>query len=396
MSPRLQGRWTMLAALVWAGLTLGLVVFGYLNPRSHTVYNIYSRASHAWWAGQDMYSSEGTDFYRYSPLFAVALSPIAVLPDNLGNALWRIVNVLVFGAGIWAWARRCLPGERGCGQMAALFLLVLPTSLHSMHIAQANLFMLGACLLGLAAAAEQRWFGAALWLAAATLIKGYPLALVLLLIALYPRQLAVRFTLALGLGLALPFLTAPPGVVANQYAAWFEHLLDSTAIMRERLRSFENLFAIYGEPMNPTSLFRMQVVAGVVVLWFCRLYAWRDRDLRSRLTMTFFLFSVWAILFGPATETCTYVVVAPTIAWAIVDAFSRRGGWATQILLVASLLLMGPAPTDLFGPVVRNFADGHGSQPIGACLLAIHLMRIALTRPARQSAVVETFYPLAA
>jgi hypothetical protein len=90
------------------------------------------------------------------------------------------------------------------------------------------------------------------------------------------------------------------------------------------------------------------------------------------------------------------VVVAPTIAWTIIEAFSHPGGWATRTLLVASLLLMGPAPTDLFGPTVRNFADGHGSQPIGACLLAIHLIRIVPTRPTRQTALVETTYPLAA
>jgi hypothetical protein len=89
--------------------------------------------------------------------------------------------------------------------------------------------------------------------------------------------------------------------------------------------------------------------------------------------VTFFLFSVWAVLFGPATETCTYVVIAPTIAWMLLGAFARPGEWATRLAMSVSLLLMGPLPTDLFGSTVRNFANEHGSQPIGACILGIYL-----------------------
>jgi hypothetical protein len=396
MTERTQGRWAILAATLWIGLILGFAVFGYLYPRPHTVYGIYARASHAWWAGEDMYVTKGTDFYRYSPLFAIALSPIAKLSDGFGNALWRMVNGAVFAAGLLVWARRCLPGERSTGQMAALFLLVLPTSLHSMYIAQANLFMLGACLLGLAAAADERWLSAASWLAAATLIKGYPLALVLLLIVLLPRQLTLRFCLALASGLALPFLAGPPTAVVAQYSSWFAHLRDSAAIMRERLRSIDHLFALYGEPLEPRSFLYMQIAAGAVVLGLCMIYAWREPDLRRRLTMTFFLFTAWAMLFGPATETCTYVIVAPPIAWTLIEAFSQPGRRATRVLLIASLLLMGPLPTDLFGSTVRNFANEHGSQPIGACLLALHLIRVALTRPARATVEVQSSYPLAA
>ena len=63
--------------------------------------------------------------------------------------------------------------------VAILSLLALPVSLHSLYIGQANLLMIGCILFGLAAIPDGRWNRASSWLAAATLIKGYPLALAL-------------------------------------------------------------------------------------------------------------------------------------------------------------------------------------------------------------------------
>src|SRR5205085_9519498 len=123
------------------------------------------------------------------------------------------------------------------------FLLVLPLSVHSLHNGQANVVMLGALLLGLAAASLDKWNQAAAWLALATLIKGYPLALALLLAALWPRRFLFRYAIALALGLLLPFATQRTDLVIAQYQSWLAHLQESTVIMRERLRTLEHLFA---------------------------------------------------------------------------------------------------------------------------------------------------------
>ena len=73
--------------VIWIGLALGLAVFSYCYPWSHTVYPIYSRACQRWWSGEDMYFALGTDYFRYSPLFAIAATPFALFPDNWGGAL---------------------------------------------------------------------------------------------------------------------------------------------------------------------------------------------------------------------------------------------------------------------------------------------------------------------
>ncbi len=103
-----------------------------------------------------------------------------------------------------------------------------------MYIGQANMMMLGAILLSLGAAAEGRWNRSAAWLAWATLIKGYPLALAMLLAALWPKRFPFRFAASLVIGLLLPFLAQQPSLVAMQYASWFTHLRDSTGILHER------------------------------------------------------------------------------------------------------------------------------------------------------------------
>jgi hypothetical protein len=374
MLARPQGHWVRAAILVWAALLLGLAIFGFRYPWSHTVFDIYAQAGRNWWAGQDLYAAEGTAYFRYSPLFAVSMTPFSLLPDSWGNALWRIFNGLVCAAGIGAWARKVLPSHLSSSQRAALFLLVLPLAMHSLYNGQANLLMLGVLLLGLAAAAEGRWNWAAAWLALATLVKGYPLALALLLAVLYFRRIAWRFVAALGLGLLLPFALQRPVIVAAQYRSWFAHLHESTVIMRERLRSLDHLFALGGHELAPRTWLLIQLLSGLAVLVLCLLQCRRPTDARQRLNWSFLLFSIWAVLFGPATEACTYAVVAPALAWALVEAADGPGHWRRESLLIVSLFLMGPCVTDLVGGTIRNFATAHGSQPIGALLLLGYLL----------------------
>jgi hypothetical protein len=369
-----------MAIAVWATLLLGLSVFSYRFPWSHTVYDIYARACQRWWTGQDMYRAVGTDYYRYSPLFAISMTPWASLPDSWGGALWRIFSGLVYATGLRAWADKVLPERFSQCQRAILFLLVLPLSVHSMHNGQANVVMLGALLLGLAAASGEKWNQAAGWLALATLIKGYPLALALLLAALFPCRFAGRYAIALMLGLLLPFAMQRPDIVIAQYLSWMEHLRESTVIMRERLRTVEHLFSIYNHPLPPNVFLLVQMLAGLAVLILCLVATRRTSALRRRLYSAFELFTCWVVLFGPATETCTYIIIAPVIAWNLINVFTRPTAWIGRLWLILSFLMMGPLVTDLAIPRIRDFANEHGSQPIGALLFLgyalVHMIKL--------------------
>jgi hypothetical protein len=191
---------------------------------------------------------------------------------------------------------------------------------------------------------------------------------------MYPRQFTLKYLGAIGLGLLLPFLTKNPELVQAQYASWFTHLLDSTAIMRERMRTFDQLFVIYGRPLQPSAFAMAEAAAGACVFALCLWVARQTTNARVRFTRMFELFAVWVVLFGPATESCTYVVAAPVIAWRLLESLQTSRTALQPFALIASLLMMGPAVTDMFGRLVRNFANEHGSQPIGAIVLLVCLL----------------------
>jgi hypothetical protein len=390
MALRLRWYGWPLTILVWGALLAGFALHAHRFPWAHTVYTVYAPAARYWWAGEDIYT-HGVDYFRYSPLVAIGFTPLAALPDEWGCPLWKVLNALLYAAAIITWARRVLPARLTGDDLALLLLLVLPMSLHSIYIGQANLLMISAMLLGLADATRGCWNRAAGWLALATLIKGYPVALGLLLVVLYPRKLALRFFGAIAVGLVLPFATLAPGVVLGQYASWLQHLQDSTVIMRERLRSIDHLLGVYGYPITPAFFARISVAAGVVVLVLALVAAARAGKRRDLLTRVFLLFTAWVLLFGPATESCTYAVAAPAIGWSLIDAFRRPSSRFVRGMLVASLLLMGPLVTDLVGSTVHGLAATHGSQPLGALLFAGHtiMMSWAAARPESKPRVAE-------
>ncbi len=359
--------WLMFAYLTWTILAIAFAVLAYFNPISHTVYPIYAPAARRWWLGEDIYVRL-LDYYRYSPLFAILLTPLASLPDCWGGSIWKAFNIAVYALGLASAVCHLLPVRLSENQRAALWLLALPLSFHSMYNGQANLLMLGCVLFGLSAAARDLWNRAALWLALATLIKGYPLALALLLSALYLRQFALRYVLFLAAGLLLPFATQAPGLVLEQYASWYHHLTDSTSLMRERLRSIDYFFLCYNMPISPRTFMLLGLLGGVGTLGVCLLWARRLTEPRVLLTRVYLLFAAWVVLFGPATETCSYVIMGPAIAWAVVEAFHLPGNLPRRALLLGSLFLMGPSVTDLVGQTLRNLAYEYATQPLGAGL----------------------------
>lgn len=370
--------WPAVAAFVWAGIVLGIAIHGFFWPLQHSNFTTaYAPAVHSWWANGDSYEGAGpVTGYRYGPAFLILLMPFAALPDAWGNAAWKALDCGFYALALGVAGTRLLPRRLSRNQLAALFLLAAPVSLESMHNGQATLIMLGAMLLGLVAIVEDRWNLAALCLALATLIKGYPLGLAMVLAVLYPRRFPVRFVAALGLLMLLPFALQTPAHAWDQTVRWLTHLTASTGVTRPEVsRSLDSLFNIYGNGIGSRTNLVLELLAGVAVLALSLWQARVNADRRVLLTRLYVFFAIWIVLFGPATESCTYVVAAPAIAWMVVDAFDRSALWSTRLALIASLLMMGPLVTDMPGQAIRHFAAAHGSQPLGALLLFCFLLK---------------------
>jgi hypothetical protein len=145
--------------------------------------------------------------------------------------------------------------------------------------------------------------------------------------------------------------------------------------MHDRSRSLDYLLETCQLALPNRAFSVAGVVAGLLVLGAV-LITFRENvaDTALNLHRMFAWFVTWLILFGPAMEACTYAVMSPAIAWAIVDNWRRRGGWFPRLVLSTSLLLTGPVATDAFGPTIRRYANAHAFQPLGAVLFLGYLL----------------------
>jgi hypothetical protein len=342
-------------ALLWLALCLGCCVRAFLSPANHTVYHNYANAGRAWVAGTDIYDIaldhtgaviQRMSGYRYSPLVSILFVPFSLLPDAWGGVLWRLSSFACF-LGAFAWfVGGVLPGAERLGPLgtAALWLLIVPLSLGSMNNGQANVLLMALLLASAAAAVTERWNLTACFLAGACLLKIYPVAVALLMLVVYPRQLGWRFLLALGIGLVLPLGFQSPGFVLEQYANWFQLLTTDNRrdfAMNEGYRDFYLLTRFFAAPLPPRLYLALQLAAAWAVAGVCllgRLQRWPKKHLVQTLLA---LGCCWMVVFGPSTESCTFILLGPALAWALVDAFQPgRPAWSRKILVLVMALFL--------------------------------------------------------
>jgi hypothetical protein len=345
-------------------------------PGENNCYRIWSNAARHWWAGADLYSPDrpgeyGLGSYRYSPLVAILLTPFGLLPDALGGVAWRLANAGLLAWALAWWCRAVLPRALTAPQKAVLFLLVLPLAVGNFNNGQANALVLSALLAATAAAAEDRWNLTAILLALAALVKIYPLALGLLLVAVYARPLAGRLTAALAVGLLLPFALQRPEYVTGQYTRWLEvvgHDDRSTFALDVSYRDFALLCRVWLVPLSNTAYRALEALTGAALAGLCVAAKRAGWPRRRLLTLLFCVGTCWMTLFGPATESCTYILVAPALGWALLDGWlTPRPAWLRRTLLLSCALLAAAL-------VACWFPFGRSIQALGPHPLAVLLL----------------------
>jgi len=370
---RQERRWVAVAVIVWAAILLACCGRAFLAPNTKSVYPIFAGAARQWLAGADLYGqlAPGLDRFRYSPVVAALLVPFSLLPDSLGAALWRLVNAGIYLAALGWWLRALLPPSLTIAQRAALFLLVVPLSVGSLNNGQSNPLVLGLLLAALAAVKTERWNGAAACIALACLFKVYPIAVGLLLALVCPRRFAGKLAAALAVGAALPFALQHGHYVAGQYMSWLEHFqtYDRQCLIVELwYRDIRLLLRPWLGPLDFWIYTGVQLLAAAGIAAFClvgRLAFWpRDR----LLLLLFALGCCWMTLVGPATESCTYILLAPTLAWALLDAWQTQRSRPALGLFLASYGLFLACQMAVWFPIGRT-VHTLGLQPLAGLLL---------------------------
>jgi hypothetical protein len=248
---------------------------------------------------------------------------------------------------------------------------------------QSNAILPALVALALAAIVRQQWWTAAWLLAVPVFIKLWPLAIVLLLAACWPRQLIGRFAAACAALAAAPFLTRPFEKVVWQYHEWYASLTGPLQGRWEGYRDawtiWENLCPLAGrctdwqQPVNRHVYLALQLTTVAAVLGWC---LWQRRRANMGdghlLTLIYSMWASWQLLFGPGTEQLTYGIIAPATSWAVLVSFAeKKARWLT-VAAWAMLALL--AAGDIEKPILAVFPAGRILLPLGVVLFVAWLV----------------------
>ncbi len=323
--------------ILWFALFVAVGIKSLVYPDIHSVYPCYEGAARLWQDSRDLYDLKTTGFiYRYGPVFALSMVPLATLPSALGSLLWNWLNFGLFFATLWKLVQRGLPGDWTVRHRALFLSLALLGTTRTIWSGQSNLLVFSLVALATLAIQDRRWWGAAFLLAISVQIKVWPLAAALLLMAYWPWKLTPRFLAATLLIAAVPLLTKPWGFVWRQYVGWYD-LLVGPAQIRHTYRDAWTLWEIIHEPVNAKVYVFLQLLSGAAVLGLCLWQLRRGLSLQRRLLFVLVSWAVWQMTFGPATERTTFGLIAPLSAWGLATAVQQRRG---RVLMTMAFALM--------------------------------------------------------
>jgi len=361
---------SLIVAALWIALIVGVLIRSLLKPASGTVFPIFHTAGGRWLHGENLYS--GATDYLYSPLIAALFSPLALLPLWLANILWRLAVTGTDLAAIYAWLGDG-PARIHSRKFPLVFLLLLPLSVGSINNAQANPLVIALVMFAILATRSARWTAAAICIGIVTYLKIYPLAAGLLLCLIFPLNLPLRVGATLLALAALSFILQKPAYVAEQYHNWVaSRSVDERHYdVMNRPRDLWTLLYACGIELNLRLYFILQILGGVAVAALCFVghqKKWRDDRL---LTLIFTLVCCWMLLLGPATESSTYILLAPAVSLAAVEAFSRPfPRWMRGLITAALTILIGGAAFIAFAGRRRELWT-MSIQQVGTLLFAV-------------------------
>ncbi len=342
--------------LVWCLLALAVGAKALASPERHSVWPLIAAASGHWWADESLYQRyPGIDMFRYSPAFAVAMTPLAAMPMPLGGLLWGMGSLALLFVGLGAYHRDVLSLVPGCPDRSAFLILSAVGVAPMAWNLQSNTLLLALLAYGTAAVARGEWWQAAFCLAAAVFIKLWPLAWIAVLVVRHSRQLGFPVAVVLTALTAIPFLAAPPDVVERAYREWWQALYASQTTRWPGYRDLITVWQLTGLPIRTAFYHLLQAAAGGGVLLISILASHRGKDLRRGLAVGFEVWLCWQLLLGPGSEQNTYGLILPFMGWETLR--TRREGrvWLWPAAAFVGVLLFSSGDVERF---VGRFLPG--------------------------------------
>ncbi len=365
---------------LWVAVLLAVCVRVGINPHKQSSYAAdYAPAGWHWLNGTDYYRRQ--HHFVYSPLAAAFFAPFSLLSDPLGGMVWRLFSavLLLLAAAAWGRSRLASLGDLPAPRdVSPAFLLLLPLAVGNLNLGQMNVLVLVLTVTSVLAVERARWNLAAGCVAAAAFIKIYPLATGLLLALLYPGRFSWQLALAL-LGLfALSFGLQSPGYVWAEYHHWFRVLGGDDRLdvdLYATWRDFGYLLRAGGVPLSDFAYRVMEVASGGALALFLWYGQQRGRWSREQLLGgVLCLGCAWMMLFGPATEAATYVVLSLPACGLLVAAWTRppeSGRMAARLIFTTAyvLLLLADVTQSWFRGLTHHLFM-RALQPVAALIFA--------------------------
>jgi hypothetical protein len=332
--------WNIVACVAWVAVLLILVIRSAGGFHRSIAFINFRLAGLHWTRGEDLYTNWRG--FVYSPLVAALFTPFAYLPSACGVVLWQLLNAAALLGGLAAFLQTIVPG-RVRKYAGIVYLLMIPPALGNLDIGHSNPFLIGLLMLAVAAARLQRWNCAAFYVAIATALKIYPVALGLLICVIAPRPFVWRLLIALLLVAVAPFLFQHWSYVLEQYRAWIStRSSDNRLGYPIKYAPLDLWFLVHWIchlPFPPFLYTLLQLGSGGIVALFCILGKWKGWVIERVLIGLFCLALVWMMLLGPATESYTYLLLAPALSLVLVHVFTEtRSTWLKVCVLAAFAL----------------------------------------------------------
>jgi hypothetical protein len=338
---------------------------------------VYVGAARDWMRGEPLYSWGQASGYRYAPIIAILFTPLSRLPDRLGGIIWRGLSAAVFLVGLGWCCRLAIPSRLVYRHWPIVFLLVLPLAAGSINNAQANCLLAGLLLCGIAATYRRRWNLATICVTLACFFKIYPLAVALLLSALFPRKFAARFAIGLAVGLIIPFAFRPPGAVFHTYEEWIRRLAgeDRAGLpLRSWFQDVRLLFGVWGFPLMSTPVFFVvQLIAAAAIAIICLIGKARGWPRRILLGRMLTLACCWMTVLGPSTEFSTYVLLAAPLAWAMCQAWGDPSASLDHLILISIYALFLSVVVGFWFRFGRTYV-AMGAAPLAGTLFFVRAL----------------------
>lgn len=359
----------MVARVAWAVVILITVLRSGCGLHRSIAFANFRLAGTHWLQAEYLYGDRRG--FIYSPLAAAFFAPFAMIPPSLGIVIWQLINAAALLAGLAALLRLFPQNVRR--HSAISHLLMIPWAIGNLDIGHSNPLLAGLIMLSVAAADSGRWTTSAICIGLATYLKIYPVAVAMLLLVIAPRQFGWRFLIVFLAMAVAPFFLQNWHYVSDQYRAWFatrggdDRL--NYPLKYAPLDLWFLLHWIGHLPVPPLFYTLLQAGGGGAVALFCWWSKWKKQWSPARVFIALFsLVSIWMVLLGPATESYTYILLAPVLITALVHLFSEKAFPLKICVLLVFIMELAAVARNIF---LSHFNPPwiFALQPLGALLL---------------------------